>query len=241
MAVTLIYWCRGLWAARNDPETSVSRPRTTSCPTGSATRHADLPFCRQPTSFDLLEHPRRYRATPANLRVFKVPPDPIVETRSVAQLMLFVPLAIQRFLNHDLRLLGTTFLSTPRANRRQPLLRLHDATHAQLLDSVRRARRGTLESPRRSRVGQSRTPARPTGETDDLSEVHDAVSPVAGGREQRRRRSAPRSVGSPYGHMIEHSHILSEARQVSVGSTVAHKFRESAVAVHVRPVFVRSW
>ncbi len=53
-------------------------------------------------SFDLLEHPSRYRATAANIGMFKVPANAFIKTRSVAQLVLLVPLAIQRSLDHKL-------------------------------------------------------------------------------------------------------------------------------------------
>jgi hypothetical protein len=62
---------------------------------------SDLPFCRHSASFDLLKHPSRYWATPANLRMFKVPANAIIKARSVAQLVLLVPLAIQLALDHN--------------------------------------------------------------------------------------------------------------------------------------------
>jgi hypothetical protein len=55
---------------------------------------------RGAASLYLLADESRYWATAAHLGMLEVPANAFVETRSFSQPVLFVPLAIQRSLNH---------------------------------------------------------------------------------------------------------------------------------------------
>lgn len=61
-----------------------------------------LPSCGETAPFDLLEHASWYGATSANLRMFKMPLNTIIETCSVSQQVLLMPLLVQRTLGHEL-------------------------------------------------------------------------------------------------------------------------------------------